>query len=110
MVANRICIIYIDTLIVEPYNLVLDESVYVKLKATNFYGDSDFSEPGNGATIQLIPDAPINLANDAAITNAYTIAFTWEEGPSDGSSPVLDYDVHYDQGTDNYVLLASPVT
>jgi hypothetical protein len=41
VIANRGCFIYLSTLIVEPYNLVKDESVLVKVVASNLYGDSD---------------------------------------------------------------------
>lgn len=108
-VANRICNIYLDTLTVAPYNLVVDESVRVKIIAQNDYGESDFSEIGNGAVIKLRPDAPINLANDPLITSAFTIAFTWEEGPFDGSTPVLDFDIYYDKAINDWVLLETGV-
>ena len=75
---------------------MLDEEIYAKIVASNFYGDSDFSQPGNGATIQLVPDAPVNLANVPEVTDATTIKFTFEEGPSNGGSPVIDYDIYYD--------------
>ena len=48
-------------MIVPPYSLVLNESIYAKIIATNFYGDSPFSDPGNGGLIKLVPDAPVNL-------------------------------------------------
>lgn len=51
VVSNRICRIYLDTLTAEPYNLVLDESIYVQIYAQNVYGESEVSEAGNGATI-----------------------------------------------------------
>jgi len=82
-------------LIIAPYNLVLAESIYVKVVATNFYGDSPQSLAGNGAQMQLVPDAPISLANNKAVTDAFKIGLTWKAGASDGGSPVLDYTVYY---------------
>lgn len=84
VISNRVCLVSLSNLIISPYNMVLDESIWVKVVATNFYGDSEYSVPGNGAVIKLIPDAPVNLANDPAITNAFTIAMTWEDGPFNG--------------------------
>lgn len=111
VISNRICLVSLtDTLIHAPFNLQLDESINVKIIAQNFYGDSDYSEVGSGALTKLVPDAPINLQNDAATTNAYTIAFTWTEGLSDGGTDVLDYDIYYDQASNQMVLLASGVT
>jgi hypothetical protein len=36
---------------VAPFSLVLDEEIYAKIEATNFYGASDFSDPGNNGKI-----------------------------------------------------------
>lgn len=97
-------------MIISPYNLILDESIFVKVIATNYYGDSDYSVSGNGALTKLIPDAPINLVRDIA-TNAYTIAFTWDEGASDGGEVVIDHDIYYDQALGgDFVLLEEAVT
>lgn len=51
VIDNLSCFIYLDTLITAPYNLVLAESVQVKVIAENFYGQSDYSDPGNGAQV-----------------------------------------------------------
>ena len=61
-----------------PYSLVKNEEIYAKVVATNFYGDSDFSEAGNGALTQLVPDAPVNLQNVPEITDATKIKFSWD--------------------------------
>lgn len=60
------------------------------------YGDSVMSDPGNNAVIQLVPDAPINLFNDPAVTDDIVIKFTWTQGPSNGGTDVIDFDVYYD--------------
>jgi hypothetical protein len=36
-----------------------------------------YSDAGNGAVIQLVPDAPISIANDPAITSDILIRITW---------------------------------
>ena len=96
VIENTICQVSLATLIVAPYDLPLNESIFVKIIAINFYGDSFFSQPGNGGLIKLIPDAPINLNNDHTVTDAFKIKFTWQEGPSNGGMPVIDYDIYYD--------------
>jgi hypothetical protein len=50
----------------------------------------------NGAIIVTVPDAPVSLQNDLLITTAYKIGFTWQDGPSKGGAPILDYRVSYD--------------
>jgi hypothetical protein len=76
----------------------------------NVYGESEQSDAGNGAVVQILPDAPISLANDQTTTTDLVIRFTWSEGASNGGSALIDYSVYYDQGTANYELLESGVT
>lgn len=108
---NLSCEINLSTLTAEPYNLVLGEEISAKVTAINYYGPSDQSVAGTGAVIQLVPDAPINLQNDPTVTDADYIRFTWTEGLSNGGTPVIDYDVYYDQGlgTDEYVIIAENI-
>ena len=62
LVAERQCTVPLDVLTSTPYNLNLGDSIYVKVQAINFYGPGVLSAEGNGATIVLVPAAPINLA------------------------------------------------
>jgi len=91
-------------------SLVKDDSVRVKVISVNVYGDSVESVVGSGAVIQLVPDAPVSLANDPAVTTDTQIRFTWSAGASDGGNAVIDYAVYYDQGTDSFALLDGAVT
>ncbi len=45
-----------------------------------------------------VTDAPINLANVAAITNGEQIGLAWTAGLADGGSPLIDYRISYDRG------------
>jgi hypothetical protein len=74
-----------------PYSLQLGDSIFAKVSATNLYGESAFSESGNGATIVLVPSAPVNLANNLAVTTKSVIGITWKNGASTGGSPLIDY-------------------
>jgi hypothetical protein len=42
-----------------------------------------------------VPDAPINLANEAAVTTAYQIGLSWDDGVYDGGSPIIDFMLNY---------------
>lgn len=57
-----------------------------------------------------MPDAPISLTNDLTTTTDTEIRFTWLDGASDGGTPVIDYTIYYDQGSDSLVELESGVT
>lgn len=89
-----------------PYSLTLGDAINVKVAAGNTYGTSELSAMGSGAVIQLVPDAPITLTNDALTSSASQIRFTWLEGASNGGSPVIDYWVYYDQATGDWTELA----
>jgi hypothetical protein len=52
-----------------------------------------------------VPDAPINLANDADVSTATQIKITWDDGVFNGGKIVTDYRVTYDQGFGSFVIL-----
>jgi hypothetical protein len=110
VITDRKCSIALTTLKASPYLLVKDDSVVAKIISVNVYGESELSSEGSGAVIQLVVDAPINLANDPLTTTDTTIRFTWSDGLSDGGSSVIDYSVFYDQGTSTFVELETGVT
>jgi len=56
------------------------------------------------------PDAPLNVQNNAAVTAANVIGFSWTPGTYNGGSPVIDYTISYDGATNNYMVLATGVT
>lgn len=53
-----------------------------------------------------MPDTPISLANNPAITSSQNISFTWSPGASNGGTVVLDYSIFYEQATDVWQPLA----
>ena len=57
-----------------------------------------------------IPDAPVSLLNNAAVTTHLVIGFTWSSGASNGGSPVIDYRISYDQATSTWIPLATGIT
>lgn len=110
VIAALQCTIPLATLTLEPYSLVFGNSVWSKITATNFYGESAESDQGNGAIILLVPDAPVGLADNVAVTTAYVIGFTWNDGMSVGGSPIIDYRVSFDHSTGTYEYLDSGIT
>jgi hypothetical protein len=88
-------------LIETPFSLVQGESVYAKIVASNFYGDSPISLGGNGALMQVVPEEPLNLFNDIPTTDAFSIGLDWSAPSNDGGSPVIDYRVLYKLSTDS---------
>jgi len=92
-----------------PYSLILGDTVDVKIAAINLYGTSGFSAIGTGAFIQLVPDAPLSLADNPVITSATVIGLTWSNGLSNGGSAVIDYRVYYDRAAGDWIELASGI-
>jgi len=54
----------VSTLRDSPYNLPWGSSIFAVITATNAYGTSVASDPGNGAIILTVPDKP-TVTNDA---------------------------------------------
>jgi len=75
------------------------------IQATNEYGESSESLVGIGATILLVPDAPINLQDTIAVTSDEVAAFTWVDGITFGGSPIIDYRILYDQSINDFIVL-----
>lgn len=71
-------------------------SIYAKVSATNTYGTSTYSLSGNGAVIVTVPDAPVSIQNNEAVTTVNKIGITWSEGYSDGGLSVKDYRISWD--------------
>lgn len=65
------------------------------VSAINSYGESPLSAFGNGALIIQAPDAPLSVANQAAVTDQSNIGVTWIDGVSNGGSAVIDYHVQF---------------
>jgi hypothetical protein len=80
-----------------PYLLSYGSSIYAKVTALNIYGASIQSLAGNGAVILTVPDKPVNLANNEAMTSATQIALSWAQGASNGGASVLDFTIQYKQ-------------
>ena len=110
IVQSQTCSIPILTLLDAPFSLELGGSVYARVTATNYYGDSEVSDEANGAVVVVLPDAPINLADDTSVTSASVIGLVWDDGVSDGGTAILDYFIQYDQGTGTWVQLVSGVS
>jgi hypothetical protein len=96
VVQAKSCRIPLSVLTAAPYYLLEGNSVFARIVSGNFYGFSPQSPQGNGALMVIVPDAPVNLINNFAVTNKAVIQFSWSNGVSDGGSPVLDYRVSFD--------------
>jgi hypothetical protein len=92
-------------MLASPYNLVYDDGIYAKLLATNLYGSSTVSNSGNGALVVVVPDAPITLTKNTALSSESVITFSWTQAAFDGGETVIDYRIIYDQAEGWYINL-----
>lgn len=99
----------LSTLTAVPYSLEQGDSIWAKVTATNSYGTSAESEPGNGDIIVLVPERPINLIDKVDITNAYRAGMLWEDAANNGGKPVIDYTISSDQSTGEWVDYAQNI-
>ena len=77
IINTRLCTIPISVLTAAPYSLPWGSKIWADIQAFNVIGSSSISAVGNGATIIIVPDAPVNLDNVSSITNANQIGLTW---------------------------------
>ncbi len=96
VVSTLQCVVPLTKMYVSPFNLILGDNIAVKIVAINSYGNSLPSAPVDGAAVVMLPDAPIGLANNPALTNANQIGITWQTGLSGGGVPILGYLVWQD--------------
>lgn len=75
------------------------------MQAHNAYGSSGLSVPGNGGIMVYVPDPPVNLVNNPAVTSDSVIEFSWTDGLSNGDREIIDWRVTYDESTGNFVTL-----
>jgi hypothetical protein len=94
--ANLECIVPLATLLASPYNLVYNDSIYAQLLASNLFGDSTVSNSGNGALVVVVPDAPITLTKNTALSSESVINFSWTKAAFNGGMVVIDYRILYD--------------
>jgi hypothetical protein len=92
-----------------PFDLILGDHIFAKVVAQNTYGSSLESVPGDGAAMVQPPDAPVDFANNPAITTATHIGLQWSRGLSDGGKDVIDHTVSYDQGINKFIVLDSGI-
>lgn len=94
-----------------PFDLQWGDHIWAKVVATNDYGDSIESAPGDGAVLMTNPDAPINLAEDVSARTEDSITITWDEGVANGGRIVIDYRVSYAEAdSDTWLIAADEVT
>jgi hypothetical protein len=73
------------------------------------YGDSALSEPASQAIILTNPDPPVNLAEIIALRSITSISLSWDLGKNDGGSPIIDYQVSFDQAISVWTIRASNI-
>ena len=86
--------------------MVVGDIIQAKILAFNNYGNSGTSPIGGSGKMVQVPDQPVNLADNPAITSSRNISFTWNAGPSDGGEVVIDYAIFYEQATNVWQPLA----
>ena len=104
------CSVPVATLTSSPYSLAWGSDVYATVVAKNLYGESLESPAGNGDKVITNPDAPVNFSEDQTLRAATSLGLQWEEGTANGGTPVIDYEISYDEASGStYVVLASNI-
>ena len=106
------CLLSVATIQGAPYNLKQTDHIHVRVASINSRGASVWSTVGNGALafLSTVPDKPVSLLRDETNTFSGQIGITWSDGAYNGGQPITAYRVSFDQGTNNYIVIASTVT
>lgn len=56
-----------------------------------------------------IPSSPVYLVETITSRTTTSVSFSWSNGVSNGGSAIIDYRISYDQGLNQFVVLASGV-
>jgi hypothetical protein len=76
------------------YNLDGGDSVYAKVVAVNFYGESAHSTAGNGAYYTRVPDPPVNVGEDVSLRTSTDNGLIWDDGSNNGGVAIEDYRIN----------------
>jgi hypothetical protein len=94
VISNESCLVNISTLLASPYNVDGGDSIYAKVSAVNFYGETAQSTEGNGAYYTRVPDAPLSLAENISVRTSTTDGLTWTDGLNSGGVPIIGYRIN----------------
>jgi hypothetical protein len=99
------------SVLIADFGYSYGDSIYARVKTRNVVGETDYSAVGNGAVILTLPDAPLNLVSEEEFTTKTQIKISWQEGASNGGTPIDLYRVWVstDLGA-NFNVLATSVT
>ena len=67
--------------------------------AVNLQGEGATSTPAIAIIAATIPSKPLNVRKDSATTGLITAV--WDLPATDGDSPILDYEVWWDDGSES---------
>ena len=106
MISNRFCAIPISILVASPFNLVQGDPVNARVIATNFIGNSEYSESSannilQGALIQGAPLTPIVglFGGPMTTTSQIDIRVNGLTGVATGGAAIISYEFDYDKNT-----------
>lgn len=83
-----------------PFNLLQGDLIVAHVRASNAYGDGDFSDPNTtGLSVQTVPHKPL-LAPVLVSQSETSITVQMPEivGDNTGGSDILSYNLQYDAG------------
>ena len=66
-----------------------------KIESRNAFGYSTTASSEISIRSAATPSAPVNLANNVAVTAAGVVGLTWNASASTGGSPIIDYSISY---------------
>jgi hypothetical protein len=93
----------------EPFNLVYQDRVIIKILAHNLRGWSDAYPLNDESTAPKIQSEPLKMqpTTEGSATSRSVIEIKWDQivPPNDGGSAILSYNLYWDRGNGNWINL-----
>jgi fibronectin type 3 domain-containing protein len=87
-------------------SVVINTKYYYMVKATNDYGDSEFSNEASATILEIVgtPSAPQNFS---AVSGPSKVTLSWQMPLNDGGSAITGYNVYRKMGSEVPALIKS---
>lgn len=104
IVTNKFCLIPYSALTASPYNLDVQDTITVKVRAQNSRGWGAYSAISTSSiTVESVPNAMADPTSGSA-TSSSQIQVDWValSSPANGDSAIISYVLYWDQGSNDF--------
>ena len=108
IISQLYCYISLSVLTSSPFSLVQGTTIIVKVEPVNIIGTGTSNQNTLGALIEVPPLKPSSVPlriNSLSTKTAIAVSYQALTGTNTGGSPILSYELQWDQGTGTWASL-----